>query len=194
MDYGEQYGYTFEHEATYDRMCLVNDAVYIAKYDDGTWTATGTQFQVPYVFKKLFSKEDIVFDDMCETKSVSTALYLDMNENLPEDEHRYQFVGKVGNFCPIKSGCGGGELLREGKDKEGNLKYSSATGAKGYRWLEAEAVKLLKKEDDIDKTYYENLINSAIDTIASYGDYEWFVSDDPYDAPPFAGGKIVAVS
>ena len=23
---------TFEHEATYDRMCLVNDAVYIAKY------------------------------------------------------------------------------------------------------------------------------------------------------------------
>ena len=30
MDYGKQYGYTFEHEATYDRMCLVNDAVYIA--------------------------------------------------------------------------------------------------------------------------------------------------------------------
>ena len=32
MDFGERYGYTFEHEATYDRMCLVNDAVYIAKY------------------------------------------------------------------------------------------------------------------------------------------------------------------
>ena len=32
MDYGQQYGYNFEHEATYDRMCLVNDAVYIAKY------------------------------------------------------------------------------------------------------------------------------------------------------------------
>ncbi len=31
MDYGELYGYIFEHEATYDRMCLVNDAVYIAK-------------------------------------------------------------------------------------------------------------------------------------------------------------------
>ena len=25
MDYGKRYGYTFEHEATYDRMCLVND-------------------------------------------------------------------------------------------------------------------------------------------------------------------------
>ena len=35
MDYGKQYGYNFEHEATYDRMCLVNDAVYIAKYKDG---------------------------------------------------------------------------------------------------------------------------------------------------------------
>lgn len=35
MDYGKRYGYTFEHEATYDRMCLVNDAVYIAKYKDG---------------------------------------------------------------------------------------------------------------------------------------------------------------
>ena len=63
MEYGEAYGYTFEHEATYDRMCLVNDAVYIAKYKDGKhageWTATGTQFQVPYVFKKLFTKEPI---------------------------------------------------------------------------------------------------------------------------------------
>ena len=88
MDYGEKYGYTFEHEATYDRMCLVNNAVYIAKYKDGKhageWTATGTQFQIPYVFKKLFSREAITFEDMCETKSVTSALYLDMNEDLPD--------------------------------------------------------------------------------------------------------------
>lgn len=88
MDYGKQYGYTFEHEATYEKMCLVNDAVYIAKYADGKyageWTATGAQFQVPYVFKTLFSKEPIIFDDMCETKSVTTSLYLDFNENLPD--------------------------------------------------------------------------------------------------------------
>lgn len=31
-EYGKLYGYNFEHEATYDRMCLVNDAVYIARY------------------------------------------------------------------------------------------------------------------------------------------------------------------
>ena len=91
MDYGKMYGYTFEHEATYDRMCLVNDAVYIAKYSDdernehpGEWTATGTQFQVPYVFKTLFSREPIRFEDLTETKSCTTALYLDMNENMPD--------------------------------------------------------------------------------------------------------------
>lgn len=213
MDFGKLYGYTFEHEATYDRMCLVNDAVYIAKYKDGEhageWTATGTQFAVPYVFKKLFSKEPIEFGDMCETKSVTSALYLDMNENLPDVSmlekelfvitkgnreperqeelkdlitkgHNYVFIGKVGSFCPIKPGCGGGELLREGKDKDGNVKYSAATGSKGYRWLESEMVKDLGKENDIDRSYYDSLANAAIETIAAQGDYEWFVSDDPY--------------
>ena len=175
MDYGKQYGYTFEHEATYEKMCLVNDAVYIAKYKDGDWTATGTQFQVPYVFKTLFSKEPIEFKDMCETKSVSSALYLDMNENLGPDEHSYRFVGKVGSFCPIKPGKNGGELLREAKDKEGNVKYSSATGAKGYRWLEAELVKVGEKQDDIDRSYYDRLVDEAVATIEKYGDLETFI-------------------
>ena len=176
MDYGKMYGYTFEHEATYDRMCLVNDAVYIAKYKDGKhageWTATGAQFAVPYTFKSLFSKEPLGFEDMCETKSVSTALYLDMNEDLGTDEHNYCFVGKVGQFCPIKSGCGGGILLRE---KDG--KYYAATGSKGYRWLESEVVKTLEKENDIDRSYYDKMVNDAIDSISKYGDFELFVSD-----------------
>ena len=195
MDYGEKYGYTFEHEATYDRMCLVNDAVYIARYRDengkpGEWTATGTQFQVPYVFKKLFSLESIEFEDMCETKSVTTALYLDSNEGLPEGEHDYHFVGRVGSFCPIKPGCGGSELLREGKDKEGNIKYYSATGAKGYRWLESEMVKTLGKEKDIDRSYYDKLVDGAVDTISKYGDFEWFISDEPKVAPWFEPDNI----
>ena len=188
MDFGKRYGYTFEHEATYDRMCLVNDAVYIAKYKDGKhageWTATGKQFQVPYVFKSLFSKEPIEFADMCETMSVSTSLYLDMNESLPENEHDYHFVGKVGAFCPIKAGCGGGELLREGKDKDGNVKYSAATGSKGYRWLESETVKVLDKENDIDRSYYNAMVDTAIDTISKYGDFRQFQSDDS-DVPPW---------
>ena len=232
MDFGKQYGYIFEHEATYDRMCLVNDAVYVAKYKDEPhwdesyqkklwWTATGTQFQVPYVFKSLFIKEPIIFSDLCETKTVTTSLYLDMNESLPqltseektkldyidkawhsdnsdaitevchklkisaedlgvlysdlckkeEASHSYHFVGKAGLFCPIKKGCGGGLLMRE---KDGS--YSAATGTKGYRWLEAEMVKTLGKEGDIDRSYYERLTEEAIISISEYGDFEWFVS------------------
>lgn len=220
IDFGKRYGYTFEHEATYERMCLVNDAVYIAKYKDGKhageWTATGTQFAVPYVFKKLFSKEPIVFEDMCETKSVTSALYLDMNETLPDvseyekqfakllkdigdiskledpmtdecqeferlgkiiaDGHNYIFVGRVGQFCPIKPGCDGGLLMRE---KDG--KYYAATGSKGYRWKESEIVKELGLEEEIDRSYYDKLVDDAVETISKYGDFEWFISDDPYE-------------
>ena len=149
MDFAVQYGYRFEHEATYERMCLVNDAVYIAKYDTGEWTATGTQFQIPYVFKKLFSKEEITFDDLCETKYVTSSLYLDIKKIYPEDEQTIIFIGKVGRFCPIKPGCEGGLLMRE---KDG--KYYAATGTKGYLWLESESVKLLNKMDAIDESHF----------------------------------------
>ena len=104
MDMGQAYGYTFGHEATYERMCLVNKSVYIARYDTedrcqamygyvpgdnkkhpGEWTATGAQFAVPYVFKTLFSHEPIVFNDLCQTFAVSKGdLYLDRNEGYPD--------------------------------------------------------------------------------------------------------------
>ena len=168
MRFGEAYGYNFEHEDTYDRMCLVNDAVYIA-HDKRGWTATGAQFAVPYVFKTLFSKEPIDISDMCEVKSVKSALYLDMNENDPED-HNYRFIGKVGQFSPVKPGCGGGLLMRQADDK-----FASATGTKGYRWLESETVRTLHKESDIDRTYYNRLVDDAVETISKYGDFELFV-------------------
>lgn len=248
MDFGKRYGYTFEHEATYDRMCLVNDAVYIAKYKDpdecqkmygyipgdnadhgGQWTATGKQFAVPYLFKTLFSHEPIVFEDTCETFSVSKGdLYLDMNENLPgltpaeekelevidkawyseaplalentakkygysfeelgerysqlckmdEESHNMQFVGRVGQFTPILPGYNGGVLYRVNDGK----KYAAA-GSTGYRWLESEMVRTLGKEDSVDRAFYDSLVNDAVDTISQYGDFEWFVSDDPYIPP-----------
>lgn len=214
IDFAAQYGYTFEVECVYDRICQINDADYIARYKDaswceqqfgfvpgdnkkhgGEWTATGKQFSIPFVFKTLFSKESIIFEDLCETKEVKTAIYVDMNENLPEGEHDYQFIGKVGNFCPIKPGCGGGVLVRESTAKDGSLKYDSVTGTlrpdkTPYRWLEAEAVKTLGKEADIDKSYYRALADKAVDFISEYTDFERFVSDEPYtgiagiDFPP----------
>lgn len=170
IEFGKKYGYDFEHEVTYEKLCLVNDAVYIAKDTNGKWHAIGAQFSHPYVFKTLFSGEPIEFNDLCETKAVTTALYLDMNEDLPDGEHDYHFVGKAGLFCPIKPGAGGGLLMRE---KEG--KYYAATGTKGYRWLEAEMVKELNKEDDIDLTYHRTLVDKAIATISKYGDFECFI-------------------
>lgn len=187
MEFAEKYGFEFEHEDTYEKICIVNDSTYIAKYanpyvdKDGIehkWTATGTQFQVPYVFKTLFSKEPIEFKDLCETKSVSTVMYLDFNENLSEDEHDYRFVGKVGLFCPILPGCGGGILLRQSDDK-----YNAVTGTKKkngkdvYRWMEAEDVKTLGKEDCIDRSYYNVLVDEAITEISKYGDFELFADN-----------------
>lgn len=250
MTFANQYGYTFEHEATYDRMCLVNDAVYIAKYKDGKhageWTATGKQFAVPYVFKKLFSGEEIVFNDLCETFAVQKGdLYLDMNESLPdvseyekehdklfklisnpnrinekmdsecarieelatliEKGHDYRFVGRVGQFCPIKPGKSGGVLYRKNDGK-----YYAAPGSKGYRWLESELIskkagettsiideetgdkiniaklEMISGNDGvIDRSYYDKLVDDAAETISQYGDFEWFVSNDPYIGLPF---------
>lgn len=232
MDFAKKYGYTFEHEGTYEKMCLINGSTYIAKYakaedceklygyipgdnkkKSGKWTATAAQFQVPYVFKTLFSKEPIVFDDLCETKSVQKgAIYLDTNERLPdvsgyeneldktedkykqgkisdlmfenickelndkiEKGHEYRFIGKVGRFCPVKPGTGGGILVTER-----NGKYNAVNGSKGYRWMESESIKLLGKEDVIDRTYYNKLVDDAVEAISKYGDFEMFVSDDPY--------------
>ena len=187
LEFGRQYGYEFEHEATYEKMCLVNDAVYIAKYDSqgirnkggihaNEWTATGKQFQVPYVFKTLFSDESIEFEDLCETYSVSTSMYLDMNEGLGPDEHNYVFVGRVGQFCPILPGHGGGELKSE---RDG--KFNFVQGCKGYRWLESELVKQRNLMSDIDRSYYNVLVTKAIDAISKFGDFEKFVGEEGYD-------------
>ena len=177
-DYGKAYGYTFELEHHYERMCLVNDAVYVARVlnKDGSysWEATGKQFQIPYVFKTLFSHEPVIFDDYVITMNVSgdAALYLDMDERLEEGQHDYRFVGKAGAFVPIKDGCGGGRLLR-GVDG----RYGAATGTKGYRWLEAETVRLLGKEGDVDVGYFEALAEEAIKTIEKFGNFEEFVKE-----------------
>lgn len=196
IDFAAKYGYSFDHESTYQKMCLVNGSTYICRYDsnewcmnhygylpskqkEGKWSATALQFQVPYVFKTLFSKEEITFDDLCEVKSVTgdSALYLDMDEGLPEGEHRYLFVGRVGQFTPIKPGHGGGILYRYKDDK-----YYAATGTKGYRWLESEDFRSGKFTfEDIDISYYEAQVEEAKKAIGVYCDADIFCSDNEID-------------
>lgn len=201
MDFAKKYGYTFEHEATYEKICLVNNAVYVAKAatpewcqqtygylpeenepsyleENGYWTATGTQFQVPYVFKTLFSKQPVDFEDKCEVKSSKEgALYLDFNEEMAEGEHNYRFIGKVGQFTPMKNGAGGAKLLAKREDKKtGETKYVNASGATEYRWMESEMVRISNKQDLVDENFYISLVDDAKAAVSKYGDFEWFTS------------------
>ena len=255
IQFGKDHGYTFEIESKYERICLVNHAVYIAlrakddedwlkecrkakkaaeehetPYHEPTrWTATGAQFAHPFIFKQLFSKEPMEFWDFCETKTVKTALYLDLNERLKDvsqeekekkkletrikklhkellkddiseldkekidqeiedlskdidvlDEiikegHYYSFVGKAGEFVPVKPGTGGGLLMRQ--ESDGGFGY--AVGAKGYRWLESETLQPIENwRDFVDIRYFRGLVDEAINTVSEYGDFEMFVKGE----------------
>jgi len=165
--FGKNYGYDFEHEATYDKLVLVNDAVYIAR-KDGKWSATGAQFQHPFVYKSLFSNEEIEFDDLCETKQVTQGhMYLDFDAVdkpmfLAGEAH---FVGRTGRFVPVNEG--GGVLYRV-KDN----KHYAVTGTKGYLWIEAENAATLGDKLDVDMDYFDSLADNAIKTIEKYVSFD----------------------
>lgn len=164
-EFGNGYGYEFEVEGAYKKLCLVNDAVYVAQDEDETWHATGAQFLHPYVFKRLFSGEGIDFRDLCEKKQVKEGvMYLDDidldlygdeyipelveidQENKTEGElvldyngRRYH-VGRTGLFVPVSEELGGNLIrIKDGKE-------FAVQGTKGYRWVEAEMLKTLKPE------------------------------------------------
>lgn len=172
--FGKKYGYDFEHEATYDKLCLVNDAVYIAREGD-KWTAVGAQFRQPYVFKKLFTNAELVFDDYCETKQVTQgAIYLDYEHDRAAVMHEgMRFVGKTGRFVPVKEGKDGAVMWRVKDDK-----MYAVTGTKGYLWVEADLFRDRPDEflDAVDMSYFDRLEEEAITTINKFGSYEELVN------------------
>ena len=169
VEFGNIYGYDFEHEATYDKMCLVNDAVYVAR-DGERWTAVGAQFQHPYVFKTLFSGEDISFSDLCEARTVvQGVMYIDFDAAqkpaaLPRGSMHY--VGRTGLFVPVTKESGGGVLLRVKDDKS-----YAVTGTKGHLWVEA-GVAENNPNIEIDMSYFYNLVDAARKTIERFGSFE----------------------
>lgn len=174
--FGEKYGYDFEHEATYQKFCLVNDAVYVAKKEEclsGCWVAVGAQFQHPYVFKTLFEKDAITFDDLCETKSVTQgAMYIDF-DGVQKPMHSAEgmhFVGRTGRFVPVKQEFGGGVLYRVKDDK-----FYAVAGTKGYLWVEADVARNMGL-DAIDMSYFEKLAEDAKTTIDYFGELHRFVN------------------
>ena len=171
-EFGKQYGYDFEHEATYEKFALFNDAVYVAR-KDGVWSATGKQFLEPYTFKTLFTEDEIEFEDFFEPRSVvKGSIYLDFNKDLDrkdgftaDDETR--FIGRTGVFVPVMDGCGGGALYRVVDDKA-----YAVPDTKGYLWKEA----VVTKRDEIDMSFFEKKIDKAMAAIGQFGTYEGLMS------------------
>ena len=181
FEFGAIYGYDFEHEATYDRFCLVNNAVYVARKAEcltDCWTAVGAQFQHPYVFKTLFTGDEIEFEDLCETREVRQGvMYLDFDSvQKPAifSEGEMHHVGRIGRFVPVTQESGGGLLLRVKDDKP-----YAVTGTKGYFWLEAHIAqeKLNKGECEINMLYFESLVAEARKTIQQFGPIERLTDD-----------------
>lgn len=172
-DFGKEYGYDFEHEGTYDKFCLINDAVYVAR-ENGKWTAVGAQFQKPYVFKTLFTQEPIEFGDLCETKSVTQgSMYLDFSGEEEPTMEKLVHVGRTGSFVPVVDN--GGVLYRVKDDR-----FFAVTGTKGFKWIEREiAARRMDAEDKtlvIDESYFEALRQAAFDAIDYYVNFEDFVA------------------
>jgi len=173
FEFGRRYGYVFEHEATYDRMLLANDAVYIAHDKDG-WHATGKQFQEPLVFKTIFSGDPLDLEDVAQTRSVTTRMFLEFGG----DDRK--FVGRVGSFLPVDPGTpGAGRLVRENHrtDKEGNelISYGDVSGCKGYLWLDYEDVQG-DWRDVYDDRYGRQLVDAALDQIRKWTDVDTFLT------------------
>lgn len=160
FEFGRKYGYEFEVEDKFQRLCLVNDTVYIALDYDGNWHATGAQFADPYVFKTLFSKEPLEFEDVTIKKTVTTSIHMNTGT---DEEPEMRYIGRSGAFVPVCQG--GGTLWRE---KDG--KFSALAGTKGYRFVEAETMKEVGLDGPIDYSYFRTLSDKARDTVAKWCD------------------------
>lgn len=158
MDFGKEYGYTFEHEDTYKRLALVNKSTYICQDMDGEWHATGAQFQDPYVFKTLFTKEPLKKNDFFVTKEVKNASV---------------FIGEkfIGRLAEVYASQTGEEMFRVADEKKGSI-----SGTKGYKF---KLSKDFKSHKDIDMTYYKDLLEKAVEAITNVGDISVML-----DAPP----------
>ena len=178
FEYGNRYGFTFEFEALYSKMTLVNEAVYIARYADEEtcmkqfnyipgdnkkaiakgkmWTPTGKQFSVPYVFKTLFSHEEIEFKDLCETFSVMKGnLYLDHTEGKP-DVSEYEKVLKDLNSAYNKNN----NLLIEYANPK-KYAYDKNKSVREFDAISSDLEKVKKRINKLEATVISLTNNSS---------------------------------
>ena len=195
FDYAKKYGYTFEHEASYDKMVMADHVNYIAHYmstekckdlydgfipDDNAkaekdknkhlqgWTVTGDMFANPYAFKSLFTHEEIIFNDKCVTINANKgSLHLIGDEGT--DHETDTFIGTIGQFTPMSKGGSKLYVLRDGK-------RNAASGTKGYEFLESTTVEMNHLESDINNDYFNSICDENVKTIENYIPFEQFVN------------------
>ena len=157
FEFGKKYGYTFEWEATYETLCLVDKANYVfhnEMHELDTkvvqeWGVTGATLAKPFIFKTLFTKEELVEEDFAITCEVQNAsIYLGD-----------KFIGRIAELYPSLSGE---EAIRKAEDKEGAL-----TGTKGYLW---RLFSDYQGKQDVDMTYFRSETDKAYKKIEKVGD------------------------
>ena len=160
-DFGaqEKYRYRFEHEHTYKRMALINNAVYIAQLEDDKWSPTGAEYANTYLLKRVWTKEELVDKDFFITKQSKGHIYLG-------DE----FVGKVGSIYASKTGA-------ECMWTEDNENFKSITGTKGYLFKQTDKFDI----EDVDFSFYDKIAVDSLKKIMKVGDIKDIVDDMPKD-------------
>ena len=160
-DFGKQekYNYKFEHEHTYKRMALINNAVYIAQLEDDSWSPTGAEYANTYLLKRVWTKEELVDRDFFITKQSKGHIYLG-------DE----FVGKVGSIYASKSGA---ECMWTEDDEN----FKSVTGTKGYLFKQTDQFDI----EDVDFAYYDKVAIDGLKKIMKVGDITKIIDDMPKD-------------
>lgn len=161
MKFGKrpEYNYNFDHEHTYKRMALINNAVYIAQLEDDAWAPTGAEFANPYLLKRVWTKEELVDKDFFITKQSKGHIYLG-NE----------FVGKVGSIYASLTG-------EECMWTEDNENFKSVTGTKGFKFKQTSEFNY----EDIDFDYYDKVAIAGLKKIIKIGDINQIVDDMPKD-------------
>ncbi len=154
-----EYNYRFEHEHTYKRMALINNAVYIAQLEDDTWSPVGAEYANTYLLKRVWTKEELVDRDFFITKQSKGHIYLG-------DE----FVGKVGSIYASKTGA---ECMWTEDDEN----FKSVTGTKGYLFKQTDKFDI----EDVDFSYYDKVAIDGLKKIMKVGDITKIVDDMPKD-------------
>lgn len=162
-EFGRKYGYEFEHEATYERVALVNKAVLVGKhsYPDDHWDVVGAMFADPYVYKTLVEPGEMEDLDFAQTKTANSPMYLGS-----------EFIGKAGQFYASKTG----KPLIKKVMKKGEEVDDAVTGTKGYLWREFED---FQGKEDVDMDFYEGLVHKAVQAIDRVGNVHEIFPDLP---------------